>query len=642
MNPTPPTVAPPQATPAPVPTPRPEPESEQAPESESTPEEHSRDDAAGTAGPNTTSGPDTAAGQSAGWFAWWYGSPAQPEPTSQPKDTKEPEPEPVKEPEVQPPHEDPVPLPDDQKRVGEAAHGEVESVAPPQSRGWFGWWGGDYPPVTAAESAKSTEPAETTPTKPLEPASTAANPPKITVEEAPPADRISSSASAPAPDPAPAPSYRGYGYGYGLGSWWSSSKEVEPTAAAGNTIAEGEVAVAGTSSESNPQKAKIKLPAEPQTPRKAASNPLLQSEETLPDSKASIKTPSSDAKKSKSKGTPSIASQSTSETVSGETSAAKKKLEKIVPQNHVFPAFESCYRPADQPSIFQRFTGVLRHQQPPKDHLYIARQPPRIKKAVAIGVHGFFPMRLVRTVLGEPTGTSRRFANHAAAAIKRWAEQNGVEVEVENIALEGEGKVADRVDMLWKLLENWMDHVKSADFVLMAAHSQGVVVGIQLLARLIEEGCVDRARLGLIGMAGINLGPFGHLPTTLLTGSARELFEFQKQDSGVSKKYIQALRTVLAHNVRILYVGSIDDQLVPLESSTITNISHPYIYRAVFVDGRVHAPDFLSHLVGFAMKLRNLGVSDHGLIRELSSPLAGSLYGGEGHSRIYDDIACYE
>ena len=49
----------------------------------------------------------------------------------------------------------------------------------------------------------------------------------------------------------------------------------------------------------------------------------------------------------------------------------------------------------------------------------------------------------------------------------------------------------------------------------------------------------------------------------------------------------------------------------------------------------------LSHLVGFALKLRNLGVSDHGLIRELSSPLAGSLYSGEGHSRIYDDDAVY-
>ena len=49
----------------------------------------------------------------------------------------------------------------------------------------------------------------------------------------------------------------------------------------------------------------------------------------------------------------------------------------------------------------------------------------------------------------------------------------------------------------------------------------------------------------------------------------------------------------------------------------------------------------LSHLVGFALKLRNLGLPDHGLVRELSSPLAGSLYSGEGHSRLYDDEAVY-
>lgn len=42
------------------------------------------------------------------------------------------------------------------------------------------------------------------------------------------------------------------------------------------------------------------------------------------------------------------------------------------------------------------------------------------------------------------------------------------------------------------------------------------------------------------------------------------------------------------------------------------------------------------------MKLRNLGVSDHGLIRELSSPLAGSLYTGEGHSRLYEDKDVYK
>jgi len=44
----------------------------------------------------------------------------------------------------------------------------------------------------------------------------------------------------------------------------------------------------------------------------------------------------------------------------------------------------------------------------------------------------------------------------------------------------------------------------------------------------------------------------------------------------------------------------------------------------------------ITELVGFALKLRNLGLSDHGLIRELSPALAGSLYTGEGHSRLYD------
>lgn len=78
------------------------------------------------------------------------------------------------------------------------------------------------------------------------------------------------------------------------------------------------------------------------------------------------------------------------------------------------------------------------------------------------------------------------------------------------------------------------------------------------------------------------------------------------------------------------------------QSAIYSPANHPYIYRAVFIDGRVHAPDFISHLVGFALKLRNLGISDHGLIRELSLPLAGSLYSGEGHSRLYYDDQVYD
>jgi hypothetical protein len=82
--------------------------------------------------------------------------------------------------------------------------------------------------------------------------------------------------------------------------------------------------------------------------------------------------------------------------------------------------------------------------------------------------------------------------------------------------------------------------------------------------------------------------------------------------------------------------------LTSIKSSTFTPISHPYIYRAVFVPAPAQQkPDFIASLVGFALKLRNLGVPDHGLIRELSPALAGSLVSGDGHSRLYDDESVY-
>jgi hypothetical protein len=243
--------------------------------------------------------------------------------------------------------------------------------------------------------------------------------------------------------------------------------------------------------------------------------------------------------------------------------------------------------------------------------------------------------------MGQPTGTSIRFANAAAAAIKEWSEARGYCPEIEQVALEGEGFIAERVNTLWKLLLNWIDHIKEADFILVACHSQGVPVAMMLVAKLIQFGCVNATRIGVCAMAGVNMGPFIEYKTKYFGPTAAELFEFSDPKSLVSQMYLAALDEVLRFGVRILYVGSIDDQLVSLESSTFSTLSHPYIYRAVFVDGRIHAPDFLTHLVGFTLKLRNLGLPDHGLIRELSPALAGSLYGGEGHSRVYEDPRVY-
>ncbi|KAI9649010.1 hypothetical protein NHQ30_001576 [Ciborinia camelliae] len=301
------------------------------------------------------------------------------------------------------------------------------------------------------------------------------------------------------------------------------------------------------------------------------------------------------------------------------------------PPNLLLPSVQSTYHLMENPSILRQLTRlIIRGRQKPMKHVYLAKEVPKIRNAVAIGVHGLFPAPLLRKLIGQPSGTSIRFANHAAAAIRRWTDAHGSpDCEIEKVALDGEGKIFERVDKLWKLLSNWTDRLRQADFIMVAAHSQGVPVALMLVAKLIEEGIVSSARIGVCAMAGVSLGPFSSHQTgyqaALFNEMITELFEFANYESDVAKHYEKALRRVLKYG-----------------SAIFSPAEHPYIYRAVFVDGRIHAPDFIAHLVGFALKLRNLGVSDHGLIRELSAPLAGSLYTGGGHSRLYDDEKIYD
>lgn len=155
----------------------------------------------------------------------------------------------------------------------------------------------------------------------------------------------------------------------------------------------------------------------------------------------------------------------------------------------------------ENPSIIQQIARLLMPgQQSPSKHVFLIKDPPEIKRALAIGIHGLFPTPLLRTVIGQPTGTSIRFANHAASAISRWATTHGYDCEIEKVALEGEGKIAERVDNLWKLLLNWIDHVRRADFILVACHSQGVPVALMLVAKLIEFGVVASAKIGVCAM----------------------------------------------------------------------------------------------------------------------------------------------
>jgi hypothetical protein len=409
----------------------------------------------------------------------------------------------------------------------------------------------------------------------------------------------------------------------------------------------GELAVADTPSQTNPEAAQFNEQEEPilKEPPKSIAR--------------SIREITRGKESSSSSSTPAKTTPSHSPTRKSTESTKQPKEELKKDLNLLLPEFRNTYSLVQQPTVWQQLRRYLVGEETSHPHLHITPTPPRLKKALAIGIHGFFPSPLFQKVLGQPTGTSIRFANCAAQAVKSWTEEHGYDCEIEKIALEGEGFIADRIDTLWKLLLNWIDQIRSADFILVACHSQGVPVAINLVAKLIAFGCVTSTRIGICAMAGVNLGPFVEYKTRMFGGTALELFDFSNPSSKVSQAYQHALEEVLKFGVRIVYVGSIDDQLVSLEvritllhlishtnqnlqSSTFSTVTHPYIYRAVFIDGRLHAADFISHLVGFCLKLRNLGIPDHGLIRELSPALAGSLYTGEGHSSLHNYLPIYQ
>ena len=437
--------------------------------------------------------------------------------------------------------------------------------------------------------------------------------------------------------------------------FWSRTPASDSTDHSQPVVKEGEIAVADTTSQQRPRRTSLAVPPDH---AKSQPEPRLRTD--------AQERPSSSASSTKSKNasttTPAKVAENSStiptteaKKLTPKTTAIAKPPEQVSSaellktigrkrmNNLLLPSFGETFVAQQSPSFLDHLRRLL-YLVPSNEvkHLSLIRDPPKIKNALAIGVHGYFPAPLVRTLIGQPTGTSIKFADMAAKSVQKWAKDHGHDCHVKTAALEGEGKILDRVELLWKLLLNWIDEIRKADFIMVACHSQGVPVAIMLVAKLIQFGCINNARVGLCAMAGVSTGPFADYKSRWISGSAGELFEFSDPTSRVSSDYVAALETVLKFGVRVSFIGSIDDQLVSLESSLFSPISHPHIYRAVLIDSRVHAPNFLSHLVGFALKLRNLGVPDHGLIRELSPPLAGSLYSGDGHSRLYEDESVYD
>lgn len=108
----------------------------------------------------------------------------------------------------------------------------------------------------------------------------------------------------------------------------------------------------------------------------------------------------------------------------------------------------------------------------------------------------------------------------------------------------------------------------------------------------------------------------------------------------------------------MVYIASLDDQVVPIYSGIFTAASHPLILRALYIDGdaytyvlvfsligttlisRNRANDFLSNLLVLLIRVLNTGLPDSGLLAHLSDVTAGTL-SGVGHSTAYEELSNY-
>ena len=336
---------------------------------------------------------------------------------------------------------------------------QVLPAAPATSSSWFGLW------TTAASSTIPEAPEQQIPTKLVE------NDADTIMKDAPPID---SKIEPPKPEPAAGSSW----------AFWSSTDTTKAQTAKQATSSpmkdQGELAVEGEASENRPEPVQTVRVKDDKISKPGKRGRPVSVDDTEVAKKA-------------------VHLESPSTKVTPSQSPAPGKT---APPNLLMPSVRGTYRLVENPSILQQITQILlRGHQRPARHVFLVKEPPKIKKALAIGIHGLFPAPLLRTVIGQPTGTSVRFANHAADAIRRWGDKNGcVDCEIEKVALEGEGKIAERVDNLWKLLLNWMDHVRKADFIMFACHSQGVPVAIMLIAKLIEFGVVSTGKIGVCAM----------------------------------------------------------------------------------------------------------------------------------------------
>lgn len=178
-----------------------------------------------------------------------------------------------------------------------------------------------------------------------------------------------------------------------------------------------------------------------------------------------------------------------------------------------------------------------------------------------------FPAKMLNSVIGEPTGTSVKFANMMGQAVKQFFAEKGMDesdLRLTLMPLEGEGTIESRVDKsvssswvcknidtdtdldrLYKAyLSNpaWINDLRRADAIFFAAHSQGCIVTTHLISRMIAQGHI-RTPLNAEAVARCEwaFGPIGVVPSSPRSRRSPDDFSIPGAEGGYQKVAMLAM-----------------------------------------------------------------------------------------------------
>jgi len=191
------------------------------------------------------------------------------------------------------------------------------------------------------------------------------------------------------------------------GSTWAFWSRDTASRSTGEVSApeQGELAVMGDNSETSPKKSNVQVNENGTDNTKLKTKGSKeQRQKDTPNKKSKRSRPQSldtDESATSRPGTPDVNAKNVPQKP---TTASTNKAPL---KNLLLPSFKSTYRMKENPSIIKQIAQLLlRTQQSPTNHVFLSKEIPKVKKAIAIGVHGLFPASYLRPMIGQPTGTS--------------------------------------------------------------------------------------------------------------------------------------------------------------------------------------------------------------------------------------------